>query len=260
MLVSEVPRRFFSAAALALTFAFTAPALAATLPPGDTPSFHSVSPLSVADVCLLSAVLRVDPMRDQAGVRRWYLRVGQLLSSGYPEATVTVRLDTAAGHMTAIVPARSVVVVNAATHDDVLAASVTGVTMQDGTSAACVPRPMPTGIAAANELQGGPARPVVIASALAADAPMTCAERFTPGGYTSPDGRRDQLTLASGEILGMDSYTFMAGGGLRLRLLSGNFGGPAVRTAAAAAQRASFAPAVLRCLPLSRPFPLTVSL
>jgi hypothetical protein len=248
----------FSPAVLALTIAFAAPAHAATLPPGDTPSFHSVSPLSVADVCLLSAVRRVDPMRDQAGVRRWYLRVGQLLSSGYPEATVTVRLDTAAGHMTAIVPARSVVVVNTATHDDVLAASVTGVTMQDGTSAACVPRPMPTGIAAANELQGGPARPVAIASALVADAPMTCAERFAPGGYTSPDGRRDQLTVGSAEVLGLNSYTFMAGAGTALRLLSGNFGVPGVKTAADAARHTSLAPAVLRCVPLTRPFPLMV--
>jgi hypothetical protein len=248
------------AGALVLMFAFAMPAHAATLPPGEPPSIQSISPLSVKDVCLLSSVQRADPMRDRAGMHRWYLRVGQLLSSGYPAATVAVRLDTAAGHMTATVPSQSVVVVNAATRDVVLAASVTGVTMRDGTSVECVPRPVLTGVAAVNEPQGGPPRPVVIASALTADAPLNCAEPFAPGGYMSPDGKRDLLTLRSGEVLGMDSYTFMAGGGTALRLLSGNFGVPAVRTAAGAAQHASFAPAVLRCAALTRPFPLTVSL
>jgi hypothetical protein len=254
-------RRRWSVAAAIVVFTLGTAARALAVPLDDTPEFRSVSPLSPADLCLLSRVVVVNPMREQNGVRRWNIQIVQTLSSPHSVAQVTVRLDTATGHMTASVPPQSVVVVvNAPVHDDVLAAGVTAVTLPDGTSVECVPRPVPAGAGIALEV--GPRstpHPVVTATAPVSDAPLNCAEPFAPGGYVSGDGRVDHLTLNTDMVRDVTSYTFMKGGG-PLRLLSGNFTRSAVKVAAGAVRRAPFASAVLRCKALTRPFPLTVTL
>ncbi|GAC1574661.1 MAG: hypothetical protein NVS3B7_06690 [Candidatus Elarobacter sp.] len=94
-----------AAAWVAWTVAFSSLACAAGA--ADAPPVPVVSPVSAWDVCLLTQVLRINPMRDRDGMRRWYLHVGQDLSKGHTIAAATVRLDPARGHTNASVPAKA---------------------------------------------------------------------------------------------------------------------------------------------------------
>ncbi|GAC1574667.1 MAG: hypothetical protein NVS3B7_06710 [Candidatus Elarobacter sp.] len=66
------------------------------------------------------------------------------------------------------------------------------------------------------------------------------------------------LDLASRDIWEGDIYLFLAGDDTAERLLRGDPAKATLATAVRAVRRSSFKPAILRCAPLVRPFPITV--